>query len=66
MILLLYFAVGLGFYLGMSAKSLKTFSKAEVSEVLLGLALGFLLWPVGMVVAFKIGLDEMDEEDRLS
>ncbi len=46
----LYFAVGIGFYLGLALKDPKGFVDADAASLTRGLLLGIAFWPIGMLV----------------
>lgn len=45
-----YFSIGVGFYVGVSLCRKHTFKGATVFEILKGLAIGIILWPIVMFI----------------
>jgi len=62
--MMVYFAIGLGFYLGVSLCRLDSFKDATVPAILRGFILGLLLWPIG--IALLIILDYEKSESTSS
>ena len=51
----LYLAFGLGFYIGMSV------IKADAASLLRGLILAFIAWPVGLIFSVYLAIEELNE-----
>lgn len=53
----LYFAFGVGFYVGLALKDPRGFVKADTASLLRGIVLGIVFWPIGLIVqtVFAIG-----------
>lgn len=46
----LYLTFGLGFYLGLALKNPKGFVDAGAGDLIRGVLLGILFWPIGLIV----------------
>lgn len=57
----IYFAAGIGFYIGIAMKDPKSFVKADMASLLRGLLLGLVAWPLGMVVQLYFCMEEMNQ-----
>ena len=57
----LYLAFGLGFYIGMSVKDPTGFIKADAASLLRGLILAFIAWPVGLIFSVYLAIEELNE-----
>ncbi len=51
--MLIYILIGIGFYVGLALARQKTFEGKEVRGIILGLALGILLWPIAMAIVYN-------------
>lgn len=49
-ILIAYIFTGIGFYFGLCLKNIKAFQYATTADIIRGLLLGLIFWPVGLVV----------------
>ena len=58
--MIVYFAIGLGFYLGVSLCRLHSFKGATIMSILRGFILGLLLWPVGIVLLIILNYKESE------
>lgn len=57
----LYLAFGLGFYIGMSVKDPTGFLQANPAGLIRGLILGFIVWPVGLIFSVYLAIEELNE-----
>jgi len=58
----LYFAVGIGFYLGLALKDPKGFINADSAAIIRGLLLGVVFWPIGMIVQTYLSIEALNEK----
>lgn len=56
----LYFAFGVGFYLGLAVKDPKGFTDADAASLIRGLLLGIVFWPIGLIVQIIFALGELN------
>lgn len=52
----LYFAFGLGFYIGLAVKDPHGFVDASAAALIRGLLLGIVFWPIGLIVQVVFAL----------
>lgn len=45
-----YFAFGIGFYLALTMCNIKAFMNASAADILRGILMGLVLWPIGLIV----------------
>ena len=45
-----YFAFGIGFYLAFTMCNIKSFMDASAADILRGILVGLVLWPIGLIV----------------
>lgn len=57
----LYFAIGAGFYLGLAMNNVESFkTNTPVIYILGGILLGFVFWPIGVIVKITLIVTEKE------
>lgn len=58
--LAVYFSFGLGFYTGLALKDPMGFVNASSADLIRGLLLGIVFWPIGLVIQIIFTIERMN------
>lgn len=53
-----YFAFGIGFYLALAMSNIKSFMDATPADLIRGILVGLIFWPIGLVIQLYVKLME--------
>ena len=57
--MIVYLTIGLGVYLAASAAHSSSFKDASFISIVKGILFGLLLWPIGLVVLYYAGKNDL-------
>lgn len=63
-LIILYFVFGAGLYTGLTLNNPMSFVDASLASLLRGLLLGFIVWPVGIIVQVVLILTDRKAIDE--